>query len=203
MKTTFFKNAMIAVGLATVFVACEADNPESVHETELITTVEYKLSPVEGGSSVTFKFKDIDGDGAMEPMITNGILKPNTRYNGTLTLLNESEEEVEDVTLEIEEEEEEHQVFYVSDAQESNFIIEYADEDEDGNPLGLNTILTTSSGVSTTENLKIILLHEPDKDADGLSISNYANAGGETDIEVTFKVEIKSSVPVELVADEG
>jgi hypothetical protein len=48
----------------TLFVyACKSDDPEPVNEEELITTLIYELTPADGGSSVTFSFTDLDGDG--------------------------------------------------------------------------------------------------------------------------------------------
>ena len=39
--------------------------------------------------------------------------------------------------------------------------------------------------------ITVTLRHEPNKDAAGVSSGDIANAGGETDIEVTFNVEIQ------------
>ena len=38
--------------------------------------------------------------------------------------------------------------------------------------------------------ITVILRHEPDKDASGVSNGDITNAGGETDIEVVFNVEV-------------
>ena len=63
------------------------------------------------------------------------------------------------------------------------------DSDGDGNPLGVKTTFECLSSGSGT--LTIILRHEPDKKAQGVREGNPANAGGETDIQVTFSFEIK------------
>lgn len=60
----------------------------------------------------------------------------------------------------------------------------YADADANGKPIGLKTILNTGGASSGT--LKIILRHQADKNAAGVSNGNPTNAGGETDIEVDF-----------------
>ena len=65
----------------------------------------------------------------------------------------------------------------------------YEDEDGDGNPIGLETTMIT--GDPSTGTLTVILRHEPDKNADGVSDGDITNAGGETDIEVDFPVVIK------------
>ena len=46
------------------------------------------------------------------------------------------------------------------------------------------------NNVSTTGNLTIILRHDLDKNGAGVSSGNIANAGGETDIEVVFPIQV-------------
>ena len=71
----------------------------------------------------------------------------------------------------------------------SDVNIAYNDLDEEGKPIGLSTVLTTGEMGSGT--ITVTLRHEPNKDAAGVSSGDIANAGGETDIEVTFNVEIQ------------
>ena len=61
---------------------------------------------------------------------------------------------------------------------------EYGDADSEGNPLGLSFILNT--GMASSGGLTFTLRHEPNKPNTGLE-----NAGGETDIEVTFDVTVE------------
>ena len=61
--------------------------------------------------------------------------------------------------------------------------------DADGNPIGLATTVTT--GAASTGEFTVILRHEPMKDAQGVKDGDITNAGGETDIEVNFPVEIQ------------
>ena len=102
-------------------------------------------------------------------------------------LLNELESPAEDITVEVQEEAEEHQFFFQNNI--SGLIIAYTDEDENGHPIGLSSkISTTGSGSGT---ITVTLRHEPNKTAAGVSTGEITNAGGETDIEVTFDVEIQ------------
>ena len=87
------------------------------------------------------------------------------------------------------EEDLEHQVFFSTSV--SGMTISYNDMDDDGNPLGLSSIVNTSTADNGT--LTIILRHEPAKDADGVSDGDITNAGGETDIEVTFNIDVEQS----------
>jgi len=168
------------------FVSCEKDDPEIPNEEELITTVKYTLTPQSGGSTVVFLFRDLDGDGGNSPIITTGSLKSETIYSGTLELLNEAETPVEDITEEIEKEGDEHQFFFTSI---TNITVQYNDTDLNGKPVGLKTILTT--GNAGMEKLKIVLRHQPDKNASGVANGDITNAGGETDIEIEFDVVIQ------------
>jgi hypothetical protein len=169
---------------ALAFTACDNEDPIIENEEEVITTLRYELTPVDGGAAVVFSFTDLDGEGGNDPVILSPTLAADTEYQGQLSLLNETDG-VEDVNEEIEEEDDEHQVFYSSDV----VTVVTTDTDGDGNPLGLTSRLTT--GGSGTGSMTITLRHEPNKDAEGVSDGLIANAGGETDIEVQFNVVIE------------
>jgi hypothetical protein len=145
------------------------------------------LTPQGGGDVVSLVFSDPDGDGAIAPTITGATLAANTVYNAVITLLNESVSPAEDITEEVEAEQEEHQFFF-STSGSLNLTVSYADQDADGNPLGLLT--TCTSGASSSGDLTVILRHEPNKNAEGVKDGDLTNAGGETDIEVTFPITI-------------
>ena len=185
MKKGFYFLAMIC--LISSFLSCEKDEPVVPNEEELITTVNYVLTPVGGGDEVLLSFQDLDGDGEGAPVVTNGVLASNETYNGSLEFLNEAASPVEDITEEVEEEGLDHQVFFQSD--NSNLSVTYNDEDADGNPLGLTTTVTT--GDAGSGSITIILRHEPSKTAAGVSDGDISNAGGETDIEVTIPFDVE------------
>lgn len=175
---------LLLLPLAVMITSCDPEEVDDDEE-ELITTLIYTLTPAAGGSSVEFRFQDLDGDGGDDPIITVGDLAANTVYNGRVSVLNESEDPAENVTAEVEEEDEEHQFFYQSDLLLS---VTYEDADEDGNPIGIQTTLTTVDAGSS--DLTITLRHEPNKGGANVSDGDITNAGGETDIEVTFSVDI-------------
>jgi len=176
---------LLALGL--FIVSCGKDDPEVPNEEEVITTLRYTLSPSGGGSDVVLSFVDLDGDGGDDPVITGGTLSANATYTGSLTLLNETETPAGDITEEIEEEDEEHQFFFQSNI--AGLSIAYGDSDADGNPIGLSSSLTT--GASGSGTVTVTLRHEPDKSASGVSDGDISNAGGETDIEVSFPIEVQ------------
>jgi len=172
--------------LSFAFVSCSDDDAPPPNEEELITTLNATLTPMGGGTAVTFSFQDLDGDGGNAPIITVGDLAASTTYNVSLELLNESETPAEDITLEIDEEDLEHQFFF--DVSGANLTVAYTDMDPSGNPVGLTSDWTT--GAASAGTITITLRHEPAKDATGVSGGDITNAGGETDIEVTFDVNI-------------
>lgn len=179
--------SMMAIAVLT-FNSCSDDDPAPVNEEEVITTVIVTLTPQGSGSTVTLTSQDLDGDGPNAPVVTvSGPLNNNSVYNGSVQFLNELENPAENITEEVEEEDEEHQVFYSL----TNCIgtVAYADADANGNPLGLAFTLSTNQAACTGV-MTVILRHEPDKDGVGVSDGNIANAGGETDIEVSFNVAL-------------
>ena len=187
MYTSKYMLLLLASAFLILFNSCD-DDVVIPNEEELITTLIMTFSPDGGGSDVEFRFTDLDGDGGDPPVINNGILDTNTTYNVALRLLNESENPAEEVTDEIEEEDEEHQFFFETGGGLGLKIV-YSDQDSNGDPIGLASAITTVGAEAGT--LKVTLRHEPDKAAPGVSDGDITNAGGETDIEVTFNVTVQ------------
>ena len=171
------------------FSSCEDDKEDPVipNEEEVITTIIYTLEDSITGDKAVFTFKDLDGDGGNAPIIEVDTLVANRVYKGSLQLLNETETPAEDITEEVKEEDEEHQVFYNSAT--NGFTVNYSDQDSNGKPLGLETILRT--GAAGTDTLTITLKHEPNKSAVGAETGDINAAGGETDIAVPFNIVVQ------------
>jgi hypothetical protein len=181
LKFIFIVNILFTVLFLN---SCKDDDPIDMNDEEVITTLTYTLTPT-SGDVVTLSFLDLDGDGGDDPIITGGILQSNMSYIGVLDLKNEAETPAESITEEIEEEALEHQFFFT--ATGANLTVGYADDN--GNPLGLVTTLTTGDASSGT--IQVVLRHEPDKSATGVQSGDITNAGGETDIEVTFDITLQ------------
>lgn len=173
--------ALLSLGLVTLSCDSDDDNPPAVNEEEVITTLTVTLT--EGTNTVTLQTRDLDGDGPDAPVITTGTLAANTTYAGAIVLLNETETPADNITLEVAEEDDEHQFFFSTSGAITSTA--YADEDGDGNPLGLSFTLTTGDAGSGV--LQITLRHEPKKPNDG----TLADAGGETDIAQSFNVTVE------------
>ncbi len=180
---------ILLLTISMLYFSCQKDEPAVVpNEEELITTVKLTLTPVDGGEKIVFSFTDLDGDGAKAPVVVNGKLKANTAYTTSISLLNELAKPAEDITEEIQSEKEEHQFFYIS-APELKLTTTYSDFDVNNKPVGLLTKIQT--GNASNGKLKISLIHEPNKSAEGVANGNPSKAGGETDIEVQFDVTIE------------
>ena len=185
-------NRLFTLGaLSMIFLtSCDDDpleDPIIPNEEEVITTLHYTLISYNGGDTIVFTFQDLDGDGGNPPIVLEGTLDSNTSYSGTILLLNEIENPAEDITTEVADEAEDHQFFYQTALSDLN--ITYNDMDINGDPIGISTQINTNGpGMGT---LVITLRHEPNKGGSGVSDGDISNAGGETDIEVTFNVEIQ------------
>lgn len=178
----------LPVVLLAFLASCSNDDNGPVNEEEVITTATVTLTPLAGGTSIVMTSRDLDGDGPDAPVITvSGNLSDNTVYNGSITLLNETVSPAEDITEEVEEEALDHQFFF--SATNSIGTAAYAAPfDTDGNPVGVNFTFTTTNPASGS--LTVVLRHQPDKSASGVADGDITNAGGETDLQVTFPVVV-------------
>lgn len=175
------KYLLLPIFAIALFSCSDDDDVQPVNEEETITTVTVELTS--GADVVTLTYFDADGDGPGEATITGGTLMAGTTYSGEVTFLNELEDPAENITAEVREEDEEHQLFY-SFADSSIATVTNLDTDDEGNPLGLTFDLTTLAAGTTDMN--VVLVHEPTKPNTGV-----ADAGGETDIEVSFPITVQ------------
>lgn len=169
--------------------SCSNDDDGPVNEEEVITTATVTLTPLGGGTSIVMTSRDLDGDGPNAPVVTvSGSLNDNTIYNGSITLLNETVSPAEDITEEVEEEAADHQFFF-SATNGIGTAAYAAPFDANGNPVGINFTFTTTNAASGA--LTVVLRHEPNKSVAGVSGGDITNAGGETDVQVTFPVVVE------------
>lgn len=178
--------------LLVLFVAgtaCNSEDPEPVNEEELITTVTIRFT--NNGMTdevVTASFRDLDGPGGNAPVIDAIALNANASYSYEIAFLNEQESPAEDITTEVREEGLDHQVFIIAGGN-ADINTTYGDQDTNGNPIGLTGTATT--GIAGNGTFSIVLVHEPNKSATGVSTGNISAAGGEEDIRVQFSLSIQ------------
>ncbi|MBU2995670.1 type 1 periplasmic binding fold superfamily protein [Cellulophaga baltica] len=184
MKTIKILSLSVLASIALASCSSDDDTPEIVNEEEVITTMTVTLTPDDDSDVITLQTRDLDGDGSDDPVITvSGPLSAGTAYDGVIVLLNETEDPAEDITEEVEEESDEHQFFYTISSG-LDVTTEYANFDEDGNPLG--TEFTLTAGEVSSGTITFTLRHEPTKPNDGID-----DAGGETDILATYSVSVE------------
>lgn len=184
------KNVFYALGLSLLLMGCDEDKnrPEPVNEEELITTVKLNFIPQDGGDTLVFSSTDLDGDGAQPPVVVNDTLAANTVYEVYASFLNELEQPAEDITVEIVEEGTDHQIFFLIEP-ELNLEFTYQDKDAYQYPIGVHS--TFISKEASQGKLNLILRHLPNKSAEGVANGDITNAGGETDVEVSFEINIQ------------
>jgi len=178
----------IAITATAIFTlsSCSDDDSKNVNtpvnEEEVITTIITTLT--HDNQIITLTSRDLDGpDGPDAPVVTvSGNLAANTTYVGSVKFLNEIANPAEDITEEIHEESDEHQIFYQAPAALGTFT--YTDLDINGKPVGLNFKLVTAN--ATTGSLIVTLIHEPNKNAEGVANGNITNAAGSTDAQGSY-----------------
>ncbi len=193
MKKQIFLIPLLILSL--VFTGCYDDDDHDDHshsgpvnEQEVITTVEVTLS--DGTTSYVLSWEDLDGDGPNPPVIIGATI-PTNSYQADIQLYNKTVDPSDEeyvITTEILEEDVDHQFFYNALNGLNVFDFVYQDMDVEGNPIGqqFSMIDVVSGG-----DLNIILRHEPNKNAAGVPDGDITNAGGETDINVTFPIIVQ------------
>ena len=193
------------------FTACsdvekhDHDHDHHHHEHEVMTTLVLTFTSQADGTSSEFRWADPESDG--DPVIDDIILQDTVSYDLTVGILNELEDPAEDVTPEIADEADEHQVFFTgsavqgpSNSNNDSAVVEqaYADEDENGLPLGLtNSITTLGTG---TGDFIVTFRHMPKEDGNAVKVEGLAgdvdsggfeSIGGANDISVTFTLNVE------------
>jgi hypothetical protein len=190
-KVSLYVVALLAFG----FASCESEDPEKENDGEVITDVtlnfqELNASNALVGSVLSFKASDPQGiEVGKTPTVQSITLTKGKKYQMTIEVKNSIENE--DITQEILTEAAAHQFFFLGQVFDSSFFsIQYADAG--GVALGLKTIVTVSSSTGTNNsNMRVVLRHDLNKSFPGASsptFANFAQAGGETDLDITFPV---------------
>jgi hypothetical protein len=192
IKNSIYQKAGIII-LFLFTAGCSQDDAVTpVNEVEFITTVTVVFTPNSGGKKVILEFKDIDGEGANEPIVTvSSAFEKATTYNGIVSFRNDLASPAIDITPEITEEALEHQLFYQTTGNLNPIL--YANTksnlDSKGMPLGIQSVFTTTTAASGM--LRVSLRHGPNKNAQGVSNGDITNAGGATDAAVDFPIKVE------------
>ncbi|MFT4683912.1 MAG: hypothetical protein ACI8QQ_001580 [Psychroserpens sp.] len=201
-----FKNLHLLAILfsAITIVGCSNDDdaaPQVENVVEVFTDVTLTFTNTADASEVvSASAQDPDGTGIQELQILDAItLAPDTEYILTYEILNAlNPAEVEDIGGEILEEDNEHQFFFsfTEDAfanptgngniDTAADPINYNDQDENGNPVGLSSTWTTSSTASSGASFTVRLQHQPD-----VKTATSGSNDGDTDFALTFVLNIQ------------
>jgi len=196
MKNPNMKLPLLLFALLFAFSSCNSDDPMPENEEELITDVTLIFTEVDAngntiGSPIEFTASDSEGlELGSSPSIETISLTIGKRYLLEIELFNSVENE--DITEEILEEADEHQFYFLGTAFLSSPVLTYTydDEDEDGNPIGLRGFVQVSSAPGfNNAQFRLVLRHDLNKNFPGANNPNWENfvqAGGETDLDITF-----------------
>lgn len=190
-KLSFYLAAVLGLGLAS----CQSEEPKIENDGEVITDVTLKFQELNAsnalvGSVLSFKASDPQGiEIGKTPTIQALSLAKGKKYQMTVEVTNGIKGI--DITQEILTEAAAHQFFFLGPAFDSNiFSIQYADAG--GVALGLKNNLTVSISTGTNNStMRVVLRHSLNKSFAGASnpnFSNFVQAGGETDLDITFPV---------------
>jgi len=189
--------AVLGVAAALGFASCkDKDKVETpvTSEQELITTLKVHLvNANDAADTRDFRYyvsNGFNGGGNPTVNIDTIRMRPNSTYNVSLSVLDESKSPVVDVTGEIRTEGADHLFFYqpapVGNVQGA-VAVGNLDKDVNGNPLGLTSTWTTNAIDTTWGKMTITLKHKPlNKNA-----TSADAAGGETDLLATFPTLLK------------
>jgi len=188
------KYAIAALLIATAISSCKKPSDDDpivpappANEEEVITTMILSFNNTGAGADKELRFTDADGDGGGAPVFNVDTLDDASVYTTSIILLNETVSPADTISNEVLAEGVDHQIFFAPTGVNISYV--YGDVDSNGNPIGLLTTMTT--GAPSVGTLVVTLRHEPNKIAAGVSSGDITNAGGETDIEVTFPVVIQ------------
>lgn len=208
MKTIekFRNYSLMAIILfaALTITSCSDDDdvPEEEDDLEVITDVTLIFTNVADATDVVMaSAEDPDGLGVDELEVLDDItLAADTQYTLTFEVLNALDPtDVEDIGEEILGEDDEHQIFFsfTADAFDSpggngnidtaSDPINYNDQDENGNPVGLSTSWTTpAAGTTTGGTFTVRLQHQPD-----IKTADTGADDGDSDFDLDFVLNIQ------------
>jgi hypothetical protein len=197
--------AAISILAITLLASCEGEDPKKEDVPEMVTKVTLTFT-APGATPIVVSAVDPDGEGVKDIAPDGPInLAKGTTYVMSIGLINALAEPTSDaynVTTEVEEEGDEHMFFFgwTGDAFSNpagdgnidvrNDPVRYEgkenSKDDNGLPLGITTTWTTAAIGAEGASLRIMLKHQP-----GLKTATSDSKTGETDVDVSFTLNVK------------
>ncbi len=190
---------MLVAGSLLFLSSCKKDDPQPENIPEAITTATFTFTPTTGAPVIVTAI-DSDGDGPKDRVLSGPInLVKNMPYTLTITLINELAKPTDpefNVTEEVEEEGDEHMFFFAwtnnaffnptgnGNVDNRSDAVNYGDKDANNLPLGLQTTWTTID-ISSSGTFTVKLKHQP-----GLKSATTTSSDGESDLDVTFNLNV-------------
>ena len=153
-----------------------------------ITHFKITLHDQLGGPPVVMSYSDADGNGTNSPLITAQPLRANTTYQGVIELWDESKDPVLRLNDIIANDMESHQFFY-SISKNLDLRVNYDDQDENGNPVGM--AITLQTGKNSIGQLVVTLRNQLNKAGAGVADGDITFAGGDTDLYIQFILSVQ------------
>lgn len=191
--------SVLAIAALVVFIGCgDDDEPPLENEKETITDV--ILTFTSATEMVTAVASDQDGLVPGSVVIEDIELQPNTVYTLTIGLQNiEGLAEIKDIAEEVAERDDEHMFFFGwtgpifqsptglgnIGAENRDNDMNYQDQDENRQPVGLTTVWETSEAGSVSGEFRVILKHQP-----GIKSASSTSEDGESDLDLTFNITV-------------
>lgn len=184
---TLLRNTFIVSLALILFAACGDEEPIPENE-EALTQMKLVLSDPESGEFITEAiYLDEDGPGENQGTFEVPDLIPGRRYRINIEIVDGLRNN-KDVSAHIQSNGTQYQFFF-NQSTPAFSSIAYADEDADGNPIGLE-LEVVASGNPGTGFMRVTLVKDLDKSAAGVTISNRANSGGEIRIQINYAFRI-------------
>ncbi|MBN3518871.1 hypothetical protein JYB62_02550 [Algoriphagus lutimaris] len=184
---------LIAMMVSLALASCKSEDPVPENDEELITDVTLRFTEVDAsgnaiGTPFEFVASDPQGVELGDPTIETVELVKGKSYQMEIFLYNSIADE--DITEEVQEESDEHQFYFLGTAFVGSPVLTYTYDDLNGEIIGLKGQVEVAEFPGfNNANMRIILRHDLDKNfpgADNPNFENFTQAGGETDLDLTF-----------------
>lgn len=186
--------------LALVLPGCGEGGVVGSDDSEIISRVELRFTPVGGGETLSFAFSDPDGDGGVSGEAQRIELSPDTDYRLELHLSNDLVSPAVDIGEEIAAEAEEHMFLFAADLGSYAYDDLESDYGENrvGEDLPVGLVGSFSAGAGGNGELRVVLRHlpalngAPQKSADLPQLFADGEAlPGDVDVDVLFELVVQ------------
>lgn len=179
------KLLLVIAAFALAITSCKKDSVDA-NDNEVITTVQLQITPVGGGTALTYKWEDLDGPGGTSPVIDRITLATSKTYTVQVMLYDKTKTPPVVTSDEVRKEAVDHRLYFEPSAG-ANITVTNLDNDPNGIPLGLMSTFTTGSAATGT--MKVTLRHY--ENGGKAAVDLVSSTKSSTDAETTFNTTVK------------